>query len=91
MMDDKDLTEVVRLHDENREREVQLLVDEVLSIGVEFYDDPNGPYCPYCYKEKTGGYKALATSIGMDDIDHGPSCAYLIAKGLKIKEGNNGR
>ena len=47
-------------HDENREKEVQILVMEILSGCPEFFDNPNGPYewhCPYCFAEKTGGHE----------------------------------
>lgn len=73
-------------HDENREREIQLLVKEVLSGSVQQYDDPNGAYewtCPYCCAKLEGGYETLLKGVRMDDLQHDHECAYVIAKGLK--------
>ena len=73
-------------HDENRERELQLLVKEVLSIGVQSYDNPNGSYewtCPYCCEKLEGGYETLLKGVCLDDLQHDHECAYIIAKGLK--------
>lgn len=73
-------------HDENREREVQLLVKEVLSGSVQFYDNPNGPYewtCPYCCAKLEGGYETILKGVYLDDLQHDHECAYIIAKGLK--------
>jgi len=73
-------------HDENREREVQLLVKEVLSGNVQFYDNPIGPYewsCPYCCAKVEGGHETMLKGVCMDDLQHDHDCAYIIAKGLK--------
>ncbi len=73
-------------HDENREREVQLLVKEVLAGNVLFYDNPNGSYewsCPYCCAKVEGGHETLLKGVCMDDLQHDHECAYIIAKGLK--------
>jgi len=71
------------IHDENRE--VQLLVKEVLSGSVQFYDNPNGAYewtCPYCCGKLEGGHETLLKGVCMDDLQHDHDCAYIIAKGL---------
>lgn len=79
-------------HDENREREVQLLVREILETGTEFDDDPNGPYswaCPFCCAKKEGGRLMWLKGVRMEELEHEQSCAYLIAKGLETKECDN--
>ena len=73
-------------HDENREREVQILVKEVLSGSVQFYDNSNGLYewtCPYCSAKVEGGHETMLKGVCMDELQHDHDCAYIIAKGLK--------
>ena len=74
------------VHTEDREKDVQLLVDAVLNISPNFYDNPNGGYensCPICYKMAYGSGKKSGVYIG--DIQHKTDCAYLIAKDLSTK------
>lgn len=81
-----EMREAIVQHDENREREVQLLVKEVLSGSMQFYDNPNGSYewsCPYCCAKVEGGSETLLKGVRMDDVQHAHECAYIIAKGLK--------
>lgn len=72
--------------DAEREKEIQELCKQVLEIGPNFYDNPNGPYentCPFCLEVAYGyGNKIY---ISMKEIRHDHNCAYLIAKGLSTK------
>lgn len=84
-----DLAKVAEKHDEQREREVQALVEAVLDTTVDFWDNPNGGYewtCPLCSASVEGGGSLLKKGVNMLDIAHHPSCAYLIARGLRVKE-----
>jgi hypothetical protein len=66
--------------------EVELLVEKVLEVELNFYDNPNGGYeytCPFCGAIKIiGGREAEPT---MNTIKHELDCAYLIAKSLNTK------
>ena len=82
----KEGTKMKIKHDENREKEIQLLCAKILEENTEFEDDPNGPYsyhCPYCYNRIKGGREIFDKPHGMDDIQHELDCPYVIAKGLK--------
>ena len=75
-------------HDENREREVQLVVKEVLSGSIQFYANPHGLDewgCPYCCAKLEGGYETLLKGACLDDLKHDHECAYIVAKGLNSK------
>jgi len=74
-------------HDENRERELQIMIKGILEVGPEFYDDGNGPYswtCPLCYESICGGNGLYDKGVKMEDIIHDKDCPYVIAKDLKI-------
>ncbi len=63
------------------------LVDSIMSIGVEFHDNPNGPYesiCPMCEAYKT--YKGNEKTPGMGDIKHTSDCPRNIIRKITNPE-----
>jgi len=72
------------IHSENREKDVQKLCEDVLSMSPNFWDNPNGGYetsCPFCSAQVSrGGYGKIWAY--MSELNHDTDCAYLIAKDL---------
>ena len=57
----------------------QQIVDQILEIIPDFWDNPNGPYenkCPFCGKIK---YTKGLRMVGMQEIEHEKDCTYLLA------------
>jgi hypothetical protein len=71
-----------------REQDVQKLIDSVLEVEPDFYDNPNGGYeytCPFCFAEVSVGG---GSNISMADLKHDPKeCAWLIARDLNTGNG----
>jgi hypothetical protein len=68
--------------DEQREKDIQVLCKAILSMGVNWRDNPNGAYentCPLCHEQVDSGNMQ---HVPMDEIAHSQECAYLIAKDL---------
>lgn len=69
--------------DEQREKDIQDLCNQVLNASPNSRYNPNGAdtsTCPFCY-ENVYNMDAL---IG--EIKHSKDCAYLIAKDLSSKQ-----
>ena len=65
--------------DKAREKEIQMLCKQVLSMSADCYESGGGTgytRCPLCCEE------VRIWQGGMNDIVHDSNCGYLIAKGL---------
>lgn len=66
-----------------REEDIQKVIDGILNITPNFWDNPNGGYeysCPFCNGEKTIEGNELPPT--MKDIEHDIDCIWLIAQDL---------
>lgn len=66
-----------------READILALCVAVLNLNPHFHDNPNGGYentCPFCRAMEYGGSQKMY--VEMEEINHAPDCAYLIAKDL---------
>lgn len=68
-------------HNEQREKDIQILCNQIVNMSVETYYNPGGANtstCPLCYS------RVEYAEADIKDIKHDLNCGYLIAKDLLI-------